>query len=92
MRKRDQLLESGSEFGGDDDFAAESDSASVQDEVNANGDSSTSQAKSNAQVLSTTPAINGKKPKTMGGILKAQLEETRQTLKSSIEARLRSEK
>ena len=28
----------------------------------------------------------------MGGILKAQLEETRQTLKKSIEARLRSEK
>ena len=28
----------------------------------------------------------------MGGILKAQLEETRQNLKSSIEAKLRSEK
>ena len=32
VRKRDELLEGGSEFGGDDDFAPESDSASVHDE------------------------------------------------------------
>ena len=29
VRKRDELLEGGSEFGGDDDFAPESDTASV---------------------------------------------------------------
>lgn len=34
VRKRDELLEGGSEFGGDDDFALESDSASMAEEVN----------------------------------------------------------
>ena len=32
VRKRDELLEGGSEFGGDDDFAPESDSVSMQEE------------------------------------------------------------
>ena len=45
VRKRDQLLESGSEFGGDEDFAVDSDTASVPDESSSTrnvGDSSTS--------------------------------------------------
>ena len=33
VRKRDELLEGGSEFGGDDDFALESDSASMAEEM-----------------------------------------------------------
>jgi len=93
VRKRDELLEGGSEFGGDDDFAQESDSASVQEEMSSSrnlmngGTDSGSQAKSGA--LQRAPST---KRRTMGQILKSQLEETRQTLKASIEEKLRSEK
>lgn len=33
VRKRDELLEGGSEFGGDDDFGQESDTASMAEEI-----------------------------------------------------------
>lgn len=88
MRKRDELLEGGSEFGGDDDFAPESDSASMAEEncSTKNGNDSVN-ANSNVQ-----RGHVGTKRRTMGQILKSQLEETRQSLKDQIEAKLRSEK
>ena len=67
IRKRDELLEGGSEFGGDDDFAPESDSASMQEDL-----SSTKNAVNDStnQQLSG-PIQRGPKRRTMGQILKS---------------------
>jgi len=66
VRKRDELLEGGSEFGGDDDFAPESDSASLHDDSTSlrNAMDSGSLARSSKQ-----PAAS--KRRSMGQILKA---------------------
>ena len=91
VRKRDELLEGGSEFGGDDDFAHESDTASMAEEM-----SSTKNINDSGSQPNTTSTVQrgpvGTKRRTMGQILKSQLEETRQLLKNQIEAKLRSEK
>ena len=89
VRKRDELLEGGSEFGGDDDFAPESDSGSMAEEVlsTKNVNDSSSVAKSGALKTQRTT-----KRRTMGQILKSQLEETRLSLKNQIESKLRAEK
>ena len=74
VRKRDELLEGGSEFGGDDDFAPESDSGSMAEEVssitNKNG---TNDSGSQVNKINTPRAAvlgNGKR-RTMGQILKS---------------------
>ena len=84
VRKRDELLEEGSEFGCDDSFAPESDSGSLQEDVSSSRNINDSDI--------NPRRAPGNKRRTMGQILKSQLEETRQTLKTQIEAKLRSEK
>ena len=77
VRKRDELLEGGSEFGGDDDFAPESETTSIQEEY-----LSTMNAANDSGSQPTPPVQRGPtKRRTMGQILKSQLEETRQSLK-----------
>ena len=99
IRKRDELLEGGSEFGGDDDFADDS----IYDEEFSKGgigkDETSGGGSQQAQTepMTTPRNISGiitprPKRRTMGQILKQQLEETRQSLKAQIEARLRADK
>ena len=73
VRKRDELLEGGSEFGGDDDFAPESDSAT--EDINSTKNINDSGSQANTNQMQRGPA--GAKRRTMGQILKSQLEETR---------------
>ena len=64
MRKRDELLEEGSEFGGDEDFGLESDSASMAEEV-----SSTKNAVNDSGSQSQANVVRagiGNKRRTMG--------------------------
>jgi len=68
VRKRDELLEGGSEFGGDDDFAPDSETASNMDDVF----SSTKNAGGGVNDSGSQPPLRGgPKRRTMGQILKS---------------------
>ena len=93
IRKRDELLEGGSDFGGDDDFAAESDS--LADETSSKGDAIRSSATKNGEEdpskLTDTPKqsfAKSQRPgkgRTLNQILRQQLEDSRNQLKGQIE-------